>query len=180
VYSALHPPGCYDTIHKTLASIPTDYKPPIIKFMNIKAYLNLLIINASISSILFFIIGYAFTEDMIDYDDWTLVILIAQIIISFAVFLPMLAPFILIDKYINVKGKYFTSKKIFIKTILAAIYITSLFWFSIFQDAIKSDDTYNFYATLKYLGLSGIIGIICFPVISYFSKNKFKTLANKT
>lgn len=124
------------------------------------------------STILFFTIGYIFFKELINYGDWVYVFFPVHIVTTFFIMLPLLLPFWLIEK----KTSFVTtdlSFKILKKTLIGIIYITLLFWISIFSDSQQRHKSpFNYYEDLKYLGICSIITLLTFALTEYYFMSK--------
>jgi len=138
--------------------------------MTNKDYIRLFLLTSVIGTLLFFVFGYLVFAELLNYNDWILVFFPIHVIISFLLFLPLLLPFKLIDKFMQGKNLILATV---LKAGLGMIYISALLWFSIFNDqSQRENDPFNYYEDLKYLGLNSSIILLTFLVLMLFSQKR--------
>ncbi len=142
--------------------------------MTLKKDLKIFTKTTFISTLVFFVFGNIIFKGLLNYGDWTLVLFLIHIILTFIVMMPLLFVFWLLDK---IKNKKLTSviNKVGLRTTIGTFYISSLLWFSIFNDTNQRlKDPYNYYTDLKYLGIYTLITILTFSVLDYYYAIKEK------
>jgi hypothetical protein len=142
--------------------------------MTLKKDLKIFTKTTFISTLVFFVFGNIIFKGLLNYGDWTLVLFLIHIILTFIVMMPLLFVFWLLDK---IKNKKLTSviNKVGLRTTIGTFYISSLLLFSIFNDTNQRlKDPYNYYTDLKYLGIYTLITILTFSVLDYYYAIKEK------
>lgn len=140
--------------------------------MTIKNDLKIFILTAFISTVIFFIFGNLIFKGLLNYDDWTLVLFPAHIILTFIVMTPLLIVFWYLDQKRR-KNIPSVINRVGLRTTIGTLYIAVLLWFSIFSDTNqKLKDPFNYYEDLKYLGLSSLLTILTFMITDYYYATK--------
>ena len=140
--------------------------------MTIKNDLKIFILTAFISTVLFFTLGNIIFNGLLNYDDWTMVLIQAHIILTFLVMTPLLIVFWYLDqkRRKNIRSDI---NNVLLRTAIGTLYIAVLLWFSIFSDTHqKLKDPFNYYEDLKYLGLSSLLTIFTFMITDYYFATK--------